>query len=304
VLVDGIGALTHYSRMGRFLLKSGVQVEAFFPLRFPLGRVRVNLRNHRKILVIDGKVGFTGGMNISKHHLRLQSAPERVEDLHFRLTGPIVAQLQQAFVDDWQLSSGRELEGDAYFPSLSSAGEALCRGISSGPDETLDNIHWMLQAACAAAKERIYLATPYFVPSSSLITSISMAALRGVKVTLLLPSFVDHRFMRWVADAYLWEFLEHGVRIVRRPPPFVHTKLLVVDDRWTLLGSANLDPRSLRLNFEFNVEAYDVSLARNLADWLERLAAEGERVTLQSIDSRPAHHRLRDGIAKLFSPWL
>lgn len=304
VLVDGVGAQGNFSRMGRFLLKSGVQVAAFAPIRFPFGRLRLNMRNHRKILVVDGAIGFTGGMNITKHHLAEQKSPDRIEDLHFQILGPVVAELQQAFVDDWLLATGNGLDGELYFPPLTSQGEALARGISSGPDETLDNIHWVIQAALAEAQREVRIVTPYFVPSQSLTSAMSMAALRGVQVTLFLPSKLDHQFMRWAADAYLWQLLEHGVRVIRRRPPFVHTKLMVVDDRWTLLGSANLDPRSFRLNFEFNVEAYDETLAKNLTQWLRALEQESEQVTLQAMDERTIPVRLRDGVVKLFSPWL
>lgn len=304
VLVDGIGALTNFSRMGRRLLKSNVEVEAFAPLRFPFGRLRFNLRNHRKILVVDGQIGFTGGMNISHKHLLEQPTEDRVEDLHFEMRGPVVAQLQQAFVDDWYLACERMLEGDAYFPELPRAGEALCRGISSGPDETLDNIHWAILAALAAAQKEVVLVTPYFVPTESLVSAMSMAALRGVDVKIILPSHVDHPFMRWAADAYLWQVLEHGVRVFHRPPPFVHTKLMVVDHTWVLVGSSNLDPRSFRLNFEFNVEIYDNTLATQLAIWLAEVFRNSEELSLARVDRRPRLHRFRDGFVRLFSSWL
>lgn len=304
ILVDGIGALGNFSRMGRQLLKAGVEVVPFAPLRFPFGRLRFNLRNHRKILVIDGEIGFTGGMNITALHLLQSSNPKRVEDLHFKLTGPIVTQLQQTFAEDWWLCAERILEGNSYFPSLQRTGKALCRGISSGPDETLDNIQSVILAALGTARKRVFLVTPYFVPSQSLVSEMALAALRGVEITLLLPSIADHQFMRWAADAYLWQVLERGVKVVRRPPPFVHTKLMVVDDEWVCFGSANLDPRSLRLNFEFNVEAYDQPLAQQFSEWLAKLVEEGQHVTLAEIDARSKWVRLRDGFVKLFSPWL
>lgn len=304
VLVDGIGALGQFSRMGRMLLKTSARVESFFPLRFPLGRLRINLRNHRKILVADGRTGFTGGMNISARHYAHQTSPRRVEDLHFRITGPVVAQMQQAFCEDWALAAGEHLTGDDYFPDPAPAGDALCRAITSGPDEDLEKIHLVILAALAAAKDTVHIVTPYFIPSHELISAINMASLRGVRVCIQLPAHVDLRFMRWAADAYLWQFLVHGVDIVRRPAPFVHTKLMIVDQRWILLGSANMDRRSFRLNFEFNVEVYDPPLAAQLAQWLEALAAESEKVTLEDMDARPGWRRLRDGCVKLISPYL
>jgi cardiolipin synthase len=304
VLLDGMGAHGGLSRKARFLRKAGVEVAAFFPLRFPWGRVRWNLRNHRKILVVDGRTGFTGGMNISERYLVSGSRRKRCEDLHFEVTGPVVAEMQHAFKEDWALATNEELEGEAYFPELKPTGPALCRGISSGPDENFEIIHWILQAALASAQSSVRIVTPYFVPSLSLISAMAMAALRGVRISLLLPSFVDQPYMRWAADAYLWQVIERGIKVFRRPPPFVHTKLMIVDERWVLLGSANLDRRSFRLNFEFNVEAYDIELARDLSAWLDELLDQSEQVTLEQMDARPAWRRLRDGLVKLFSPYL
>lgn len=304
VLVDGIGALGSFSRMGRRLLQSGAEVASFFPLRFPLGRLRINLRNHRKILVVDGRVGFTGGMNISCRHLLANENPGRAEDLHFRIDGPVVAELQHAFCEDWLLAKGDTLVGADYFPSLVDAGPAQCRAIISGPDEDLQKIHWILLGALASAQQSVRMVTPYFVPSAALVGAIVMAALRGVRVTLVLPAVTDLPFMRWAADAYLWQLLEHGVQVVRRPPPFVHTKLLIVDERWLLLGSANIDHRSFRLNFELNVEVYDAELAMELSRWLDGVVATSLPVTLEDMDSRPGWKRLRDGWVKLFSSYL
>ncbi len=304
LLVDGLGALGNLSRMGRHLLKTKVETAAFFPLRFPFGRLRINLRNHRKLLVVDGHVGFTGGMNISRRHLLSDEKPGRSEDLHFEIAGPVVSELQHAFVEDWALATDKVLEGEEYFPVIGPCGSALCRGISTGPDEDMDMVHCILLAAIAAAKSVIYVVTPYFVPTMTLISALTLAALRGVRVVVLLPSEVDHRFLRWVADAYLWQLLEHGIEVYRRPPPFVHTKLVTVDDTWVLLGSANLDRRSFRLNFEFNVEAYDAALARELSAWLESLLPGSRRVTLEEVDSRSTAQRLRDGAFKLLSPHL
>lgn len=304
VLLDGIGAVYTFSRLGRYLLESGAMVAAFFPLRFPFGRVRINLRNHRKLLVADGRIGFTGGMNISQRYLAERPAPRRVEDLHFRLRGPIVAELQQSFCEDWYLATDEQLPDEDFFPELSEAGMSLCRGVISGPDENFETIHWILQGAFAAAQRSVRISTPYFIPSAALMGAMVMASLRGVEVTLVLPATVDRPFMRWAADAYLWQLLIHDVRVYRRPPPFAHTKLLIVDERWLTFGSSNLDRRSFRLNFEFNVEAYDTALAATLSGEFDALVERCERVTLKAIDARPKAHRLRDGFFKLFSPYL
>ena len=304
VLLDGVGALGSLSRVGRELRKNGVQVTAFFPLKFPLGRLRLNLRNHRKMLVIDGLTGFSGGMNISAKHLLQGNTPNRIEDIHFEITGPVVTELQHAFADDWNFATANVLGGSSYFPEIDDTGAALCRGISSGPDEDFEKIYWIVLAAIADARESIWIATPYFIPTLPLIAVMSLAALRGVEVNLMLPEVVDYPFMRWAADAYLGQLLNHGVRVYRRPAHFVHTKLIIVDERWLLLGSANLDLRSFRLNFEFNVECYDTNLAGELSAWLQSLRATAQHVTMEEMAKRLQLCRLRDGLAKMCSPFL
>lgn len=305
LLVDGIGALGNFSRIGRILLKSGARVTAFVPLHLPFGRIRLNLRNHRKMMVVDGHTAYVGGINISARHLLTRTEdPKRAEDLHFELTGPLVAEVQHTFSEDWALATEEVIGGESYFPKLVSTGTSLCRGIASGPDEDFEINHWMFAAAFASAQKSIHVMTPYFVPTSPLLMNMTMAALRGVDVKLWLPSKVDIGFLKWVADAYLQEILEKGVRVFRFPPPFVHTKLMIVDERWCLFGSANMDPRSLRLNFEFNVEAYDPALASSLHRWLESRIASTPEVTLEQIRDRPRLARLRDGAVKLFSPHL
>ncbi len=304
ILLDGIGALYSRSRVGRQLLKAGARVAPFYPLRFPWGRLRINLRNHRKILVVDGRTGFTGGINISKRHLLESQDRSRVEDLHFLVTGPVVAEMQYIFAEDWLHAAEESLSGEAYFPRLTETGPAICRGIAGGPDEDFEKIHWVVLAALTAAQHSVRIATSYFIPTSALILALSLAALRGVAVTLLLPSHLDLPALRWAVDAYLWQLVEDGVRVVYRPEPFVHTKLMIVDERWLFFGSANLDPRSFRLNFEFNVEAYDAHLGGRMSKWLDGLADQSQPMTLEDLDARSIPRRLRDGFVKLFSPYL
>ena len=304
VLLDGLGALKTFSSMGRFLMRSGARVAPFFPLRFPVGRVRLNTRNHRKILVVDGRVGFTGGMNISSRHYLHTDSPRRVEDVHFRVEGPVVAEMQHVFAEDWQLAASQRLSGPDFFPTLTQKGDAFCRGVFSGPDEDVDTVHWTVQAGIAAATRCVRVLTPYFAPTAPLVGAMCMAAMRGVDVRLIIPGYVDQPYMAWVADANLWKLLGRGARVFKRRGPFVHTKLLLVDDTWLCFGSANYDRRSFRLNFEFNIEAYDAPLAAQLRDWVDTCCDDSDEVTLAQIDARPGWIRLRDGMARLLSPFL
>jgi cardiolipin synthase len=305
VLVDGFGERYSKVRAREFFRDTRVKSAKFMP-PIPLWRgAFLNLRNHRKILVVDGELGFTGGMNLSDRHLALRVGnPRRVEDLHFRVRGPIVAELQRVFIDDWSFVTREVLEGDRFYPPLGHAGTALCRGVSDGPNDEQEKLRYILLGAIACARRRIQIQTPYFIPDSVTLAGLVTAALRGVEVDILLPAKSNLLFFQWAMTAYLWEILRFGVRVFLVPSPFVHTKALVVDGIWLLIGSANLDPRSLRLNFEFNVEVYDPVLGGRLEAELEAAAARSRAVTLEEVDSRSVPVRLRDGIARLFSPFL
>jgi cardiolipin synthase A/B len=305
VIVDAFGE--RYSKVpARHLFwKSKVKCARFVP-PIPLWRgAFLNLRSHRKILVVDGMVGFTGGMNLSERHLTARVGnPHRVEDLHFRIRGPIVAELQRVFIDDWWFVTGEKLQGDQFHPPLDYAGTALCRGVSDGPNQDQEKLRYIILGAIACARHRIQIQTPYFIPDRVILAGLVTAALRGVEVDILLPARSNLPFFDWAMTAYLWELLRFGIRVFLVPAPFVHTKVLLVDGIWILIGSANLDPRSLRLNFEFNVEVYDPALGGRLGADLEATVARSRAVTLEEVDSRSLPVRLRDGVAKLFSPYL
>jgi cardiolipin synthase A/B len=300
VIVDSLGE--KYSRpTARKLLKgSAVLFRSFLPLR-PGGYL--NLRNHRKILVVDGKLGFTGGMNIGDRHL-VSGPPPLVKDLHFQVTGPVVADLQRTFLDDWRFAKGELLTGARYYPELPPTGSALVRAVSDGPDKEFRKLHWIILGALSCARKRVTIVTPYFIPDRPLITALVTAALRGVAITMVLPGVNNLPFVQWASRSYLWELLQQGVRIFSQPPPFVHTKFMVVDGTWSLIGSANLDPRSLRLNFELDLEVYDLQFARLLEARCAAAVATCREITLAEMDGRTLPVKIRDGAAKLFSPYL
>ncbi|HJV67026.1 MAG TPA: cardiolipin synthase [Geomonas sp.] len=300
VIVDSLGE--KYSRpTARELLRgSAVEFRRFLPLR-PGGYL--NLRNHRKILVVDGKLGFTGGMNIGGRHM-VTGPPPVVKDLHFRVLGPIVADLQRTFLDDWWFLTGEQLPGQAYFPELPAAGNALVRAVSDGPDKAFRKLSWIILGALSCARKRVTIVTPYFIPDRAIISALVTAALRGVSIVLVLPEVNNLPFVHWASRSYLWELLQHGVRIFAQPAPFVHTKYMVVDWSWSLIGSANLDPRSLRLNFEFDLEVYDLAFAGVLEQRCAVALASSREITLAEVDGRTLPVKLRDGAAKLFSPYL
>jgi cardiolipin synthase len=304
VIIDDVGSRYSWQPMPNVLRRAGIPVATFLSTLIPWRFRYSNLRTHRKILVVDGKVGFTGGMNIREGNCGNLEPRHPIQDMHFGVTGPVVAQLQAVFAEDWAFCTGELLQGEPWFSSLKPAGPVLARGIPDGPDEDFEKLRLTLLGAIACARSSIHIVTPYFLPDTALITALNVAALRGVAVDILLPAENDLRLVKWASTALLGQVLERGCRVWRSPPPFDHTKLMLVDGLWTLLGSANWDPRSLRLNFEFNVECYDRELATSLTERVRARMEQSRPVRLADVDERGLPIQLRDGIARLFSPYL
>ena len=304
VLIDDVGVRYASPRANRVLKRAGVRAALFMPARSLLRAPYFNLRNHRKIMVVDGKVGFTGGMNIREGHVIGEAPKHPVRDLHFRIEGPVVAHLQEVFANDWEFATKEPLEGEAWFPKLASVGNTLARGISDGPDEDLDRFAWTLQAALACAHRSVTIMTPYFLPDTILHAALSTAALRGVEVNVVLPERSNLRLVQWAMWRQLEEVLRHGVRVWLTPPPFDHTKLMLVDSEWVLFGSANWDTRSLRLNFELDIECYDRALCAELTAHVSARMSNARELTLRELCERPLPMRVRDGFARLLMPYL
>jgi cardiolipin synthase len=304
VLVDDAGARYSMPPIDLMLIRRGVRTARFLRVWLPWAMPYFNLRNHRKVLVVDGRVGFTGGMNIREDCLLLENPRHPTEDLHFRVQGPVVAQLMDAFGEDWAFATREVLQGDRFYPELAPAGDAVARAILDGPDEDLDKMRWAFLAGLSSARRSIRIVTPYFLPDDGLVTAIDAAALRGIEVDIVLPARGNLRLVEWAMHGEIGKVLHHGARVWLTPPPFDHTKLLVVDAAWTLLGSANWDPRSLRLNFELGVESYDLGLAARM----EALAAEKIARARRLDPGEPAAwslpRRMRNGVARLFTPYL
>jgi cardiolipin synthase len=304
VLIDAAGTRYSLPTILGTLRREGVTYARFLPA-FALWRMMsMNMRTHRKILVADGRLGFTGGINIRAGHCLLRNPRRPVQDIHFRVQGPVVAQLQEAFTDDWLFTTGESLRGDPWFPELASAGSVLARGVTDGPDEDFEKLRWTLLGALSIARHSVKIVTPYFLPDPPLTSALNLAAMRGVRVEIILPSRNNLVFIQWASRSMWWQVLEHGCRVFLTVPPFDHSKLMIVDGSWTLLGSANWDPRSLRLNFEYNLECYDVDLAKHLENYIAKRLQGAHEVTLKEVDERPLPARLRDGIARLATPYL
>lgn len=303
VIIDGFGELYSLTRASKQLKKQGVKVTRFLPPRLLLPPIHINLRNHRKIIVADGQVGYTGGMNISDRHMADNIKNSfRCIDMHFRLRGPVVMQLEQAFLDDWAFCTGEQVEPAPCLPV--ETGSAVCRVITDGPNEDMNNLSTILIGAISSARERILIMTPYFLPSLEMTSALQTAALRGVDVNIVLPSKNNLPYIKWASTNMLKDLLFRGVKIFYQPAPFVHTKLFVMDDQYSQIGSANLDPRSLRLNFELTVEIYDREFAKTLSNHIHDKILQSHQVRLESILNRPFLIKLRDALMWLFSPYL
>ncbi len=311
VLVDGVGRFYSFPSIVRLLRRADVPVALFLPPRLLPPRLSINLRNHHKLLITDGQVAFTGGMNIGDRH-RVQKWPVRkaVADIHFCLSGPIAGQLQTEFERDWEFSTGQELPDrnstqlqKQLSPSIST-GPAHCRALTDGPDENLDQIVLSLVAIIGQARESVLIMTPYFLPPRELIGALQAASLRGVEVLLVLPERNNLPYIHWATRNMLWELLYQEIRVVYQPPPFNHGKLLVVDGSYAQIGSSNWDPRSLRLNFELQVEILDCEFAGRMERWIRDAARRGREVTLAEVDNRRIPTRVRDSVCWLFSPYL
>jgi cardiolipin synthase len=304
VLIDGVGVLyslpSIHSRLRERSIRFGLFMHSLWPWRMPY----LNLRNHQKILVVDGRLGFTGGMNIGADNFVRRQPGRPVRDLHFRVEGPVVAQMVDVFAHDWQFTTGETIDGSDWFPEIEPSGTAIARGLTGGPDLAADKLRSVLVAAVSEARHTVRIVTPYFLPDEVLVTTLRIAALRGVEIDIVVPGRSNLPFIDWAASAWLDDLIGAGCRIWRSLPPFDHSKLLVVDGAWSFVGSVNWDPRSLRLNFEFNIECYDTEFAQALLRLSNDILEAAESVTVEALNARPLPVKLRDGVARLFSPYL
>lgn len=299
VLIDGVGGGYFWSGTYDRLRKAGVPVARFLHSYFPWRMPFVNLRNHRKLLVIDGRVAFTGGLNIGAENVVAGNPAHPVRDTHFRIEGPVVEQLTDAFADDWQFTTGEQLD-DAWFPRLEPVGTVLARVVPSGPDEDMEQIEFVTLHAISCARESIRVVTPYFLPGEPLTMALGLAAMRGITVDILLPENSNHAILDWARRVPLRPLIEAGCRVWMMPAPFDHSKLMTIDDSWSFIGSANWDTRSFRLNFELNVELHDPAFARQIVESKKPQHC----LTLAEIDADPLPIRLRNSAARLLQPYL
>jgi len=302
VLVDDVGIRYSFPTIVRELEARRLDYRRFMPLRLLPPSFSINLRTHRKLLIADRSTAFAGGMNIGDRQLVEGPSRHRASDLHFGFTGPLLTDFVHLFAEDWRFAGGDELPHWKAPPGP--AGDARCRVVPDGPDENLDALMLVLMGVISTARERVWIMTPYFLPDRQMLGCMQAAALAGVDVQVMIPSRNNWPLVQWALQHGMAELLDCGVRILQRPPPFAHSKCLLVDDVYSLVGSGNLDPRSLRLNFELGIEVFDSRLNAELASHFAETAAGCQPHTRERLDARSLPVRLRDGAAALFSPYL
>jgi cardiolipin synthase len=272
------------------------------PLKLLPPSFSLNLRTHRKLLITDRNRVFAGGMNIGDRQLVNGPSPHRASDLHFSLVGPVAADCVELFAQDWAFSKGGALQTD--MATLAWHGQAEARLISDGPDENLDSLLLVIMGVIARAKKRVWIMSPYFLPEPKFQAALCTAALAGVDIKIMIPQENNWPVVQWALQHNMGALLNCGIEIFQRPPPFAHSKCLLADDDYVLVGSSNLDPRSLRLNFELGIEIFDRDINRQLADHFSQVLAGCRRWSIQRLRARRTFTRLRDATAALFSPYL
>jgi cardiolipin synthase len=303
VLVDWVGAKVDEDMLAE-MRGAGVEFEFFRPLRW-YNLDRINNRTHRKFLVVDGKVGFTGGVGVADHWLGNAQDKDHWRDTHFRLEGPAVTQMQAGFMDNWSRTTGVLLHGDAYFPPLSPAGTARGQVVRSSPDDGSEATHILYMLSLASARRRIYIANSYFLPDDIAVRTLVAARKRGVDVQVIVPGpIIDTGITRRASRARWGPLLEAGIEIHEYLPAMYHCKVLVVDDLWVSVGSTNFDERSFKLNGEGNLNVLDEAFARRQVETFFQDRARARRITLEEWRNRPWKEKLLERAANLLGAQL
>ncbi|MVO98129.1 cardiolipin synthase [Paenibacillus sp. N10] len=304
-LYDDIGSVWLPKSFFRPLLEAGGEVAVFFPSKIPYLNFRFNYRNHRKLAIIDGAVGFIGGFNIGDEYLGLLQRFGYWRDTHLKIEGSAVLQMQAQFFMDWNLASSNAIKPEGrYYPRIPFNGKVGVQIVSSGPDSELEQIRNGYLKMIYAAKESIYIQTPYFIPDESLMTAVKMAALAGVDIRIMIPSVPDHKMVYWATTSYLGELLNLGVKGFLYEKGFLHAKTIVIDGKVASIGTANVDIRSFKLNFEVNAFIYDTETAARQKKIFEKDMLHCSEFTPAMFRNRSLPARFKESLARLISPIL
>ncbi|MDR1418363.1 MAG: phospholipase D-like domain-containing protein [Endomicrobium sp.] len=304
VLIDAIGTFGVFGRSIEKKLKEikGLQYGIFLPLKFPLTLPFVNLRNHRKIMIVDGKTAFFGGMNLSKDNCLLNDKKNAIIDITFKITGPIISQIAEIFEEDWEFVKEKSFNSIAKSIKYTNSEGLTARVIPGGPDTINNPIELITLGAINAAIKTVLIITPYFLPENNILTSIEMAAMRGVDVEIILPK-IQNSFISKASEANFLNLIKRGVKIYRTDPPFDHSKIFVVDNEWIFIGSANWDVRSFKLNFESNMEIFSKSLAKKLEAIAKGKKENATLITEDYCNNMSTLKKIRNNMYRLLTPY-
>lgn len=305
ILYDAMGSRSLPRKFFRPLIEAGGKVSAFFPAVIPHLNMQVNYRNHRKLAIIDGHTGYIGGFNIGNEYLGLDKKFGYWRDTHLKVNGKAVFAMQTRFILDWnQASSSKFIYEDRFFPEIQSHGDTDIQIVSSGPDSEWEQIKYGYIKMINSAKKYIYIQTPYFIPDSSVLDAIKVAALSGVDVRLMIPNKPDHPFVYWATLSNVGAILKTGAKVYVYENGFIHAKMLIADGKIATVGTANIDVRSFRLNFEVNAFLYNERLAQQLSDIFETDMELSREITMEEYLKRPMHIRFKESVSRLLSPIL
>lgn len=304
LIYDDVGSWGLSPKFIHKLRKAGVEVHCFMPVVFPWLTSKVNYRNHRKIIVIDGIVAYTGGINIAERYLR-RGRLGQWRDTHLLIEGEAASMLQTIFVTDWFFVSKKKLEDhDKYFPTTEIEESTPMQIASSGPDSDWASIMQAFFAAITRAQKHIYISSPYFLPNQAILTALKVAALSGIDVRVMIPSRSDTKIVYWATRSYISELMEAGINVYLYNTGFNHSKLIMIDSEFSSVGSANMDIRSFEDNFEVTAIIYDRHITQELEQHFIKDLTKCTLVNEQMWEQRPMHHNVYESLARLLSPLL
>lgn len=304
MIVDDVGSWELKRSFFRRLESYGIEIKSFLQVRFPYLTSKVNYRNHRKIIVVDGETGFLGGINVADRYLKGDKKYGIWRDMHLQIDGDAVNAIQTVFLTDWYFVSQKDIADPVYFPPKKPIGDKMVQITSSGPDSDYPGIMMGFFQAIASATKYVYIATPYFMPSESVLLALKAAALGGVDVRILIPEKSDAYFTQLCSKSYIREMLEAGVKFFFYQKGFLHSKMLVVDDQVCTIGTTNMDFRSFEQNFEVNAFIFDAQTAIEVRDTYLQDLKESHIVVLEEWKKRPLLQKAKESFARLFSPLL
>ncbi|WLR48821.1 cardiolipin synthase [Halobacillus litoralis] len=304
LLYDDMGSRLLKRSYKRSLKEAGVQVESFFPSFIPKVNMKINYRNHRKLAIIDGEIGYIGGFNIGDEYLGFNKRFGYWRDTHLRVEGEAVSNMQTRFILDWNHASRRDIVYEQRYYQAKPKGDVGMQIVSSGPDSEWEQIKHGYLKMILSAKEYVYIQTPYFIPDDSLLDALRVAVLSGVDVRIMIPNKPDHPFVYWATFSNIGDMLKAGASIYVYQKGFLHAKTIVVDGKIASVGTANIDVRSFRLNFEVNAFLYHPQVAQSLADRFHEDIVESTELTFKLYQSRTKWIRFKEAISRLLSPIL